>query len=232
MISEQEFLARVSQRLGRKSLSEAQRPEWAPSLPLPELGLRDADALAARFQAELERLTGRVHRVASEAEVGPTAVRILEEAGVKGTVVRWEDPTLAGFGLDEALAAAGHRVVPFLPGEDGSALVKTAEQAVAGVTGCDAAIAETGTLVLASSPLGESGAPGRGRVVSLLPPIHLVVLRKEQIVYSTVSIFRRMAAGPMPSQLIFASGPSRSSDIENDLSIGVHGPGQVHVILL
>jgi L-lactate dehydrogenase complex protein LldG len=57
-------------------------------------------------------------------------------------------------------------------------------------------------------------------------------VRKEQIVYSSVSVFRRLAAGPMPSQVIFKSGPSRSSDIENDLSIGVHGPGHLHVILL
>ena len=90
---------------------------------------------------------------------------------------------------------------------------------------CDAAIAETGTIVMASSPT-------RGRTVSLLPPLLIAVLRKEDIVFDSTRIFRRLAESPMPSQVIFKSGPSRSSDIENDLTIGVHGPGSLHVIVL
>lgn len=228
MISEQEFLSRVAQRLGREQ-PEAAAPRWAPERPLPSGAVADPEALADRFQAELEQLSGQVTRVASEAEVAAAAVRILKEAGLQGSVVRWVDAALEGLGLDEALQAAGLDVVPFRPGAE---LVRKAEQAVAGITGCDAAIAETGTLVLGSSRLGVASAPGRGRVVSLLPPVHLVLLRKAQIVYSLAEVLRRTAGGPMPSQLILASGPSRSSDIENDLSVGVHGPGQVHVILV
>lgn len=231
MISEQEFLSRVARRLGREEPERA-APRWAPERPLPAGAPKDPEALADRFQAELEKLSGQVTRVASAAEVAAEAVRILGEAGLQGRVVRWVDPALEGLGLDEALLAAGFEVVPFAPGADGADLVRKAEQAVAGITGCDFAIAETGTLVLGSSRLGEASAPGRGRVVSLLPPVHLVVVRKAQIVYSLAEVLRRTAGSPMPSQLILASGPSRSSDIENDLSVGVHGPGQVHVILV
>lgn len=232
MISEQEFLARVSGRLGRRSPAEAGRPQWQPSAPLPSYGPTDKEALADRFVLEVEKLAGKVYRADSTADVARLVTEILAGAGVTGTVVRWEDPTLTGLGLDEALTAAGHKVVPFQSGENGRKLVETAEQAVAGITGVDAGIAELGSMVMASSRLHEAGAPGRGRVVGLLPPIHIAIVRKEQLVYSNVSIFKRLAAGPMPSQVVFASGPSRSADIENDLSIGVHGPTQSHIILL
>jgi len=104
---------------------------------------------------------------------------------------------------------------------------------VSGITGADFAIAETGTLVLGSSRPGVAGGPGRGRTVALLPPIHIAVVRKEQFVYTPAHVFQRLRQlGVMPSQVIFASGPSRSADIENDLSIGVHGPCQAHVIII
>jgi len=228
---EQAFLTRVAQRLGR-SVPLKEPPAGVPSDPLPSVGPTDPEALAGRFQAELEKLSGHVTRVTTEAAVAPTVVRILKQAGVRGTVVRWQDPTLDGLGLDEALQAAGYEVVPFAPGADGGSLMQAAARAGAGITGCDGAVAETGTVVLGSSCPGVAGAPGRGRVVSLLPPVHVVVLRREQIVYGMADLLRRLGGGPLPSQVIFATGPSRSSDIENDLSIGVHGPGVVHVILL
>ena len=232
-MNEQEFLARVSQRLARRSPAEAGRPQWQRPAPIPAVGPEDPEALAARFQEELERLSGKCYRVASAAEVAPLIISILKANGLTGgSIVRWNDPTLEGLGLDEALTAAGFTVTPFAHGEPGRPQVELAERSVAGITGVDAAIAETGTLVMGSSRIGEAGAPGRGRTVSLLPPIHFAVVRKEHFVYTAVQVFRRLAAGPMPSQVIFASGPSRSADIENDLSIGVHGPGQVHVVIL
>ena len=231
-MNQQEFLARVSARLGRTTPSEAGCPQWQPSAPLPNIGPTDVDALVERFVLEAEKLATKVYQVSSEAEVAPMVVAILG-AVETGTVVRWEDPTLDGLGLDEVLTNAGHWVAPFRHGAESQPQLDLAEKAIAGITGVDAAIAETGTLVLASSRIGEVDAPGRGRAVSLLPPVHIAVVRKEQIVYSTLTLFRRLAAaGPLPSQVAFASGPSRSADIENDLSIGVHGPKEVHVILV
>lgn len=231
MVSEAEFLARVSARLGRRSPAAAP-PPLPPSRFAANPGAADGETLARLFAEELVRLGGHAHWAASPAAVAPQVVAILREAGLRGSVVRWEDPTLAGLSLDEALLAAGYAVVPFRPGADGRQLVGAAAQAVAGITGCDAAIAETGTLVLASHSPGRAGTPGRGRVVGLLPPVHIAVVRREQLVYSAVSVFRGLSAGALPPQVIFASGPSRSADIENDLSIGVHGPGRVHAIIL
>lgn len=231
-MTEQEFLSRVAKRLGRGDQARVAPPRWQPTAPRPAAGLADPDALADRFQAELERLSGHVHRATAAAEVASIITQILADAGLVGTVVRWTDPALDSLGLDAALQAAGHTVIPFAHGQSGREQVLAAEQAIAGITGVDAAVAETGTLVLGSAAIGLVGGLGRGRSVSLLPPIHIAVLRKEQIVYSSLSVFQRLASGPLPSQVIFASGPSRSADIENDLSIGVHGPGALHVIII
>lgn len=230
-MNQQLFINRVRNRLGRSGAEGD--PQWQPSLPIPEVGPSDAEALVERYQAEMAKLSGKTYRVMSEAEVAPLVVGILKEAGVAGEVVRWDDPTLANLGLDEALGAAGYPVTPFKHGEAGRPQVELAERSVAGITGVDFAIAETGTLVMGSARLGEAGAPGRGRTVSLLPPIHIAVVRKEQMVYTPAHVFQRLAKlKVMPSQVVFASGPSRSADIENDLSIGVHGPCQVHVIII
>ena len=232
MITEKEFLTRVANRLGRRDPAPADAAKWAPSQPLKTVGPTDPDKLAERFELELTKLSGKAYRVASEADVAPLIVSILKEAGVEGHVVRWDDPTVASLNLDETLGGAGYRVLPFSADGFGRQLVEKAEEAVAGVTGVDMAIAETGSLVMGSSRIGDADAPGRGRTVSLLPPIHFAIVRKSQFVYSTLDAFRKVRSGPKPSQVIFASGPSRSADIENDLSIGVHGPKQVHVIIL
>lgn len=170
--------------------------------------------LAELFAAELERVGGTPHRLPDPDGVAPRVVQILREAGVSGTVVRWDDPALEG--LDPALLAAGYDVHPF------RGQMEVAEQACAGITGCYAAIAETGSLVLASP----------GRCVSLLPMLYIAVVRKEQIVCSAAEVFQRLAGGPIPSQVVFVTGPSRSADIENDHSIGVHGPGILHVLII
>ncbi|HYF79601.1 MAG TPA: lactate utilization protein C [Symbiobacteriaceae bacterium] len=230
-MNQQTFINRVRTRLGRSGTEG--EPQWVPSLPIPEVGPSDAEALVERYQVELAKLSGKSYRVLSEAEVAPLVVGILKEAGVAGSVVRWDDPSLNGLGLDEALGAAGCSVTALKHGEPGRPQVELAEASVAGITGADFAIAETGTLVLGSSRPGVAGGPGRGRTVALLPPIHIAVVRKEQFVYTPAHVFQRLRQlGVMPSQVIFASGPSRSADIENDLSIGVHGPCQAHVIII
>lgn len=230
-MNQQSFINRVRTRLGRSGTEG--EPQWQPSLPIPEVGPTDAEALVERYQAELAKLSGKSYRVLSEAEVAPLVVSILKEAGVAGSVVRWDDPSLNGLGLDEALGEAGYAVTPLKHGEPGRPQVELAEASGAGITGADFAIAETGTLVLGSSRPGVAGAPGRGRTVALLPPVHIAVVRKEQFVYTPAHVFQRLGKmGVLPSQVIFASGPSRSADIENDLSIGVHGPCQAHVIII
>ena len=75
--------------------------------------------------------------------------------------------------------------------------------------------------------------PGRPRMASLLVPVHVAVLRVDRLVDSISTLLATrgdlVAAG---SNLVAITGPSRTADIEHTLSRGVHGPGEVHVILL
>ena len=94
-----------------------------------------------------------------------------------------------------------------------------------GVTGCDAAIAETGSLVLLS---GE----GKPRTASLLPPIHLAIVSEADLRDTMDEFFRERAADIAGAACCtVVTGPSRTADIELTLTLGVHGPGQVIVIV-
>lgn len=93
-----------------------------------------------------------------------------------------------------------------------------------GITSAQWAIAETGTLVL------ESGAE-RHRLVSLVPPVHVCLLTASSIRKSMAEILERTDVHANPA-ITFVTGASRTSDIELTLAIGVHGPGELHVIVI
>jgi len=94
-----------------------------------------------------------------------------------------------------------------------------------GVTGCHGAIAETGSLALISGP-------GCSRAVSLLPPVHVALVRRADLVASMGEFFATRAdAMAQAASCTFVTGPSRTADIELSLTIGVHGPGKVTIIL-
>jgi L-lactate dehydrogenase complex protein LldG len=96
----------------------------------------------------------------------------------------------------------------------------------ASITGVSAAIAETGTIVCPSGP-------GLARGASLIPPVHIAVVSVEQLLpdlYDYLAAFNDVAALPTNANLI--TGPSKTADIEGILITGVHGPGDVHVVLL
>jgi Uncharacterized conserved protein len=98
----------------------------------------------------------------------------------------------------------------------------------AGVTGAAGGIARTGTVVVDASRAGS-------RTVSLLPPTHVALLSARRIVADPSAWWRHMEDhhpdGP-PSQLVFITGPSKSADIELTLTVGVHGPGALVVLVL
>lgn len=101
-----------------------------------------------------------------------------------------------------------------------------------GITGANIAIADSGTLVLVTNE-------GNGRLVSTLPPIHVALVGVEKIVPSldeATEVLKLLAPSATGQKLSvytsFTTGPSRSSDIENSQTIGVHGPKEVHIILI
>jgi L-lactate dehydrogenase complex protein LldG len=97
------------------------------------------------------------------------------------------------------------------------------------VTGCAVAIAETGTIILDHGP-GSPGAPGQGRrALTLVPDFHLAVVHAGQVAADLADGFARLDPA-RPHTLI--SGPSATSDIELIRVEGVHGPRQLHVLLV
>ena len=101
-----------------------------------------------------------------------------------------------------------------------------------GITGANVAVAETGSLVLVSNE-------GNARLVSTLPPIHVAILGVEKIVptlddaTAVLRVLSRSGTGQsITSYISYITGPSRTADIELSLTVGVHGPKEVHIILL
>lgn len=95
------------------------------------------------------------------------------------------------------------------------------------VSVADAAIAETGTLVLCSGPQSPTG-------LALLPETHVVILRTETILPDMEAVWRHLQPEPPfpPRSLNTISGPSRTADVEQTIQLGAHGPRRLHVLLL
>jgi L-lactate utilization protein LutC len=95
-----------------------------------------------------------------------------------------------------------------------------------GITSADYALADTGSLVVFT----ESN---ESRLLSLLPPCHIAVIEESRIVPSLDDVFRlRPLPGDNSSAVVIITGPSRTADIEMRLVRGVHGPGEIHVIII
>ncbi|CAN5116985.1 hypothetical protein BH20ACT8_BH20ACT8_04000 [soil metagenome] len=158
--------------------------------------------LARRFAAALGEVEGDPEVLASAAEAHDRAVELV---GERGAVVD-AHPDLAGLA-------------------DRVSVTDDVWAADVGVTGAVAAIAETGTLVLAAT----ADTPRR---TSLVPPVHIAVVPLSRLVATYadgVDAISRL--DPPPSSIHLITGPSRSADIELNLVRGVHGPRDVHVLL-
>lgn len=183
---------------------------------------------AARFSAELTTLGGTVHTPAStDADTIAGIVAAAVPEGAAKRALLWNDAWLPVPGLDAALRAHGFEIDRQRPGDLASA-TRRADLAAAsvGVTGADAALAETGSIVVVSGD-------GRGRLASLLPPVHVAIVRRASLRWSLPDLLATQpdlaVAG---SNLVCITGPSRTADIEHTLSRGVHGPRDVHAILV
>ncbi|MFM9057789.1 MAG: lactate utilization protein C [Planctomycetaceae bacterium] len=98
----------------------------------------------------------------------------------------------------------------------------------AGVTACEALVAQTGSILVSSATCG-------GRALSILPHVHVVVATVDQVVGTLADAFdlvRERHAGRLPSMLSFITGPSRTGDIERILVLGAHGPKELFLLLV
>ena len=132
-------------------------------------------------------------------------------------------------GLEEVDLPDESKITVITSDEDPVFNRNRAIEADIGVTGVDFAIAETGTCVVSAS--NEVG-----RLVSLAPPLYVAVVKKGQVLPSLDELFsmqrKKFLDGTQNSYTSLISGPSRSADIEYTLVTGVHGPGEVHLLLV
>ena len=236
-----EFLRSVREALGREDVPPA---EPYPRLTETQAELEDQaaqirrrleenlPALIAKL-AEMAALGGwKVHR-ASGVEEAIGYIESVARDSEATNIVRSAQDVFDQIPVDAALANLGLKVTTVLRDDENSreALREEIRQSEIGITGADYAVAETGSLII---------LPRRGlsRLVSLVPPVHIALVRPEDILESLDDLFllRRLEyhqrGGEMGSYLNFITGPSRTADIEMTIVEGVHGPKEVHMVLL
>ncbi len=217
-----EFLEKVRHRTRRGRYKPTHAPDSAWTVgDGPRESPRIEDP-ASRFMEELEALGGHGKRVATLEEARDHVVSIVREREAK-LLVRWDVAELEDLGADAPLRDAGVEVAVWRDLEDFRGV---AGEADVGLSTAAWAIAETGTLVL-------EGGSGMGRTVTLLQPTYVAVVPVERMLRTVPEAVEKYAeAGSLPANVCFHTGPSRSGDIEMTLFVGMHGPGDVHVVLV
>ena len=233
--SAREELLRDVRRALRRDETKAPVPSESPastSPPLEDLvsqikgNCEDQRAeLIGRFESESIRIGARFYRAPS-AEAAVHHIEDVCRAREAKRIVGWQGQVIAEVGLRERLEESG---AEFLTETTGREFIRAAEAADIGISGVDYALADTGTLVLLARK-------GQARSISLLPPVHIAVVRPGQILSGLSDLFPILRADAksrdLSSAITFITGPSRTADIELTLVVGVHGPQQLHVLLL
>lgn len=179
--------------------------------------------LVTDFINRATELGARVHPVSTSDEAAAWVVEIFTTTGSHKVVVAPELDELAAE-FRENLARAG---ADFVDGDLPQALAL----ADMGVTRAAMGIAETGTIVVA----GNESLP---RLATMLPLVHIALLEEGDLVPSldeAGEYLRKVSLGTgseQPRYVSFVGGPSRTSDVEKTLTVGAHGPGELHIILL
>ena len=217
-----EFLEKVRHRTRRGRYKPTHAPDSAWTV---KDGPRESPRIedpASRFVEELEALGGHGKRVATLEEARDHVVSVVKDRGAK-LLVRWDVAELEDLEVDAPLGKAGVEVAVW---RDLADFRDVAGRADVGLSTAAWAIAETGTLVL-------EGGPGMGRTVTLLPPTYVAVVPAGRMLRTVPEAVEKYASsGGLPANVCFHTGPSRSGDIEMTLFVGMHGPGDVHVVLV
>ena len=235
--SKQHILANIRSALGRDAATVAVEP--LPPFARPH-ALREAAQLVSQFSRELEKVGGSITRVETVEEIRELLQKLFP-ADEFASVAVSNSEVLRRLGIVELLVSDDRHIVPSLE-EFWSGRMQAAEseeptyeyshvllEASLGITSADYALADTGTLVLISG--GE-----QHRLISLVPPVHVCFLDPRRIFATLSDLLAHMqnvyeAHGSLPQALTCITGPSRTADIEQTITMGVHGPRALHVIL-
>jgi L-lactate dehydrogenase complex protein LldG len=178
--------------------------------------------LETQFIGELNKVNTNVIETSSEDEAKKSILKLIEDKELKSFAI-WESQFLKEINLKQDYKDAGLKLIT-------AKNKNRMANADIGITEVDYAIADTGTLVL----LTDKNQP---RSVSLLPPIHLAIVRPENLVRNINDLFIILKSWLQNSEditscMTFITGPSRTADIELSLTLGVHGPKELYVLIL
>ena len=237
------FLDRIRHALGRESDSnvEAINQEFFMN---PEPAYRDAlsdsnenaKALIDEFKENAESQGWNTSKVPDLSGAKEVLISILNGIECK-SIVCTNEQAVNLMDLDKILSNQEIKICKLMSNDNRNTNAIESEQyfrsvaevADVGITGCDFAVAETGTIVV----IPKSGV---SRLVSLTPPVYIAIVWQGQVLRSLDELFavRRYQTinGLENGYMNLISGPSKSGDIENIMIQGVHGPGEVHLILI
>ena len=177
-------------------------------------------SLARQFAAVLEATGGRVHMVTGVRDVADIVGRIAGEQKSRRILFAPFELSVE-IGLRHHLAARGLDLVEI------SEVGRDASEITLGLTGATLAVAESGSILL-------GGNPGPAGLVSVLPWVHLILIRAEDIVPDIATAFERFVGRLEDGEgdWVWITGPSRTADIAHTLVMGIHGPNALHVMIL
>lgn len=176
--------------------------------------VESVDSETGHFLEEVRKLSGVAQQLSPDSVSDALKSLVAEQNIRKATV--WNTPTLRQLQITNLLASLGVELVSPTADKHEMALCDL------GITEADYLLPETGTLVLTSSV-------EKPRAVSLLPRIHLAIVRPEMLRPDLHQVF---AEAKDRNYLVFITGPSRTADIELTVTLGVHGPKSLHVWML
>jgi L-lactate dehydrogenase complex protein LldG len=211
LMSREAILNKVRTALGRSAGQGIAKP--------PPVRLRvetmDAETRVASLLRAVEALAGKTRRAATAEDARAYVGAVLDGK----TAVASNAPFLRECGIaDLAGVQSGFT--------DAAALRALCATADVGITSADYALADTGTLVMLASP-------AEARLISLLPPVHIAVVPAERVLSGLDELFTILPdPAAQTSSMVLITGPSRTADIEQILVRGVHGPGEIHVVVV
>lgn len=228
MNERENMLARVREALRRQApLPGHDKPRKGKGPPrqggeavrqwLPAVGGTERERLEL-FERNCVALKAVFQLLGSEAEL---LARMREMAGAQS----WKRAAIHAGRLTDLVGGALD--IPVL-GVDAGYVAPELEQCDVGITECDALIAQTGSVLVTSRSAG-------GRALSVLPPHHVVLARREQLLADLPEAFvflKRNYGANYPSFISFITGPSRTGDIERILVLGAHGPKQLTILCI
>lgn len=220
---ENAFLKHIANQLGRPRIqSQPQRTE----IGAPEFWKNyylEKEERIHLFMKNWQSLDGIAKRFSALQEIPTYIAQILTEIKAQ-KIIRWNHPLFEAMELDKKLEDI--KTIIWDKRNNSHLLAETAN-ADCGIVVADYAIAHTGTIVVTS-------APTQGRSVSLLPNVLVTIIPAKNIQTRMGEVFSKIQHRytQLPAGIHFITGPSRSADIENDLTIGVHGPGIVYALII